>query len=275
MFRLQSVVSVIFFLFNRFKRSNLGMFQVLVLVLSLGFSISGLSQTGCDIDFSIGNDTLIDCNSSISLNATAGLDNYNWSNNQSGSSITVSSPGQYICTATVVSGINVVVNGDFSDGISGFDSDYDQGMGGAYGPLSLEGTYTVAANTQDTHNDFVFCYDHTTGDASGSLLGVNGANTPGQQVWSQTVAVQPDTDYMFSVWAMSAVASNPGTLNFSVNGDQVGNNLNLPFSTCNWQNFFVVWNSGTNTTADIAIENLNTLHWMTFRLYLFVHTPIL
>ncbi|MFZ6053314.1 PKD domain-containing protein [Halocola ammonii] len=259
MFRLQSVVNLFIPLFDRFEMPTLSILRMLFLLSCMSLSISGISQSGCNDNFTIGNDTLIDCNSSVTLNATPGMDSYLWSNNQNGSSINVSSPGQYSCTATVVSGTNVVVNGDFSNGISGFDSDYDEGMGGAYGPLSLEGTYTVAPNTQDTHNDFVFCYDHTTGDATGNLLGVNGANTPGQQVWSQTVTVQPNTDYMFSVWAMSAVSDNPGELNFSVNGNQVGSNLNLPFSTCNWQNFFVIWNSGASTTADIAIENLNTL----------------
>src|SRR5690606_8896089 len=152
--------------------------------------------------------------------------------------ITVSQPGTYWCISTDTLG-NVVVNGDFSQGQTGFQSDYVPGTGGSFGLLSLEGTYAVTSNSNNVHTNFAFCYDHTQGNASGSMLVVNGASAASQNVWRQIVNVQPNTTYIFSIWAMSVVSSNPGQLLFSVNGIPLGNTFTLSPTTCLWQQYSV------------------------------------
>jgi gliding motility-associated-like protein len=90
------------------------------------------------------------------------------------------------------------------------------------------------------------------------MLVVNGSSTPGLSVWEQTITVLPNTEYAFSAWAMTVVSSNPAQLSFSINGTQIGNTFNLSSTTCSWQQFSTIWNSGANTSATIAIVNQNT-----------------
>ena len=124
--------------------------------------------------------------------------------------------------------------------------------------LFRSGEYAVSSNANLTHTNFANCFDHTSGNASGSMLVANGSPIPDLKIWDQTVAVAPNTDYIFSVWATVVVPSNPGQLNFSINGNQIGETFELSPSTCNWENFFITWHSGTNTSAEISIVNQNT-----------------
>lgn len=222
------------------------------------FFNSSFSQT-CEMNFSIGNDTILYCEGSFALQATPEMDSYEWNTGSSESTITVSNSGTYSCTAKKL-GPNVVVNGDFSDGNIGFDSDYILGTspGGTYGPLSAEGTYMINFNSMYAHTNFVNCNDHTIGDYTGKMMVVNGAATTGVTIWEQTITVVPNTKYLFSIWANSVHIDNPGKFAFSINGQQLGTDLVLTSNTCQWDEFNDSWNSGTATTAVIAIENLNT-----------------
>lgn len=210
----------------------------------------------CDFEFSLGNDTTINCGSSLTLTAPDGYV-YNWSTGSITQSITISQAGTY-SVEVIETMESIVVNGDFSAGNTGFTSDYIYGTGGTWGILSNEGEYAVAANANNTHTNFANCFNHTTGNASGSMLVANGSPIPDLKIWDQTVAVTPNTDYIFSVWATVVVPTNPGELNFSINGDQIGETFELSPSTCNWENFFITWHSGAYTSAEISIVNQNT-----------------
>jgi gliding motility-associated-like protein len=205
----------------------------------------------------LGNDTLIPCGQTLQLTAPPSYSSYLWNTGSLQSSITVSQPGTYTVNANATLN-NIIFNGDFSLGNVGFTSDYIYGTGGTWGLLSNEGQFAIAANANQTHNNFANCFNHTTGNASGAMLVVNGASTPNTAVWSQTINVEPNTNYEFSVWAASVVSTNPGILSFNINGVQVGNTFTLSTTLCNWQQFFSTWNSGLATTAVISIVNLNT-----------------
>lgn len=70
--------------------------------------------------------------------------------------------------------------------------------------------------------------------------------------------VAQNTNYSLSAWATS-LGTPPATLDFSINGQNVGTSLPLPNNnTCTWSQFSNQWNSGTNTTANICIKNKNT-----------------
>ncbi len=167
--------------------------------------------------------------------------------------VTVSQTTSYVLTATAPDfGNNLVDNGDFEQGNAGFSSDY----GYSPGDLVPEGIYDVLDNPQDDHPGFAPCGDHTSG--SGNMMVVNGAGTPNQNVWCQTVPVTPNTQYVLVAWVTSVVASSPALLQFNINGTPVGPIFNAPGSTCTWQQFFQVWNSGGNTSATICIVNQNT-----------------
>ena len=152
-------------------------------------------------------------------------------------------------------GENAIINGDFSSGFTGFTSDYVEGTGGSFGLLSLEGQYAIASNASDTHNNFASCTDHTGG---GQMLVVNGASTINQEIWCQSITIAPNTDYAFSAWVTSVVSGSPAQLQFSVNGTNIGNIFNASPTTCQWNQFYEIWNSGTNTSIELCIVNQNT-----------------
>ncbi|MBC7774117.1 MAG: gliding motility-associated C-terminal domain-containing protein [Phycisphaerae bacterium] len=167
--------------------------------------------------------------------------------------VTVSQTTSYVLTATAPDySNNLVDNGDFEGGNSGFTSDY------LYSPGDLvpEGLYDVLDNPQDDHPGFAACDDHTSG--SGNMMVVNGAGTPNQNVWCETVSVTPNTQYVLSAWVTSVVAASPALLQFNINGIPIGGIFSAPGGTCNWQQFFQIWNSGGNTSATICIVNQNT-----------------
>jgi len=168
--------------------------------------------------------------------------------------VTVSQSATYVLSVTAADlNNNLVSNGDFESGNTGFTSDY----GYSPGNLVPEGLYDVLDNPQDDHPGFAACNDHTTG--AGNMMVVNGAGTPNVNVWCQTVAVNPNSQYVLSAWVTSVVASSPALLQFSINGSTVGPIFSAPGSVCNWLNFFQTWNSGASSSATICIINQNTL----------------
>jgi len=149
---------------------------------------------------------------------------------------------------------NLVVNGNFNQGDTGFDTDYNYDSGAAIGVLENE--YAIVSNSGLAHNQFADCDDHT-GDNPGNMMTVNGSGQS-NNVWCQTITIQANTEYLFSAWACSAVSQNPARLRFSINGIQIGNVYMASSSTCNWTQFSSGWTSTNATTATICIVNVNT-----------------
>src|SRR5262249_23725901 len=86
---------------------------------------------------------------------------------------------------------DLIVNGNFEAGTntSGFTTGYTVSPGFLDGPALVDVTKNPAAENQWWQpTNFG---DHTSG--SGFMLAVNGATTPNTPVWSQTVAVSPNT----------------------------------------------------------------------------------
>jgi gliding motility-associated-like protein len=159
---------------------------------------------------------------------------------------------KYFFTARTT-GTNLVANGDFSGGNSGFTSAYVYAN-----PNTTEGQYVVGTNPQAWNGGTSACGDHTTG--SGNMLIVNGAPDAGVNVWtSQTMSVGPNTNYAFSVWITSIYPVNPAVLQFSINGVPLGNPISPTANTCSWIQFYTTWNSGFSSTATISLVNNNTI----------------
>lgn len=147
---------------------------------------------------------------------------------------------------------NLVTNGDFSAGNSGFGSDYGFSPGNGQPPA----IYDVGTNPNAIHPSWTSFGDHTTG--SGNMMIVNGSETPKAQVWFESgITVDPNTVYHFSTWIASSYPVSPGMLDFSINGVAIGPTFTASTTTGVWQLFQASWNSGANTTADIALVNQN------------------
>lgn len=167
---------------------------------------------------------------------------------------TVSNTTTYSVLVRSLSPTNLVVNGNFNQGDVNFDTDYNYDSGASIG--ILENEYAIVTNSGQAHNQFANCEDHT-GDNPGNMMTVNGSGQS-NNVWCQTINIQPDAEYVFAAWACSAVSQNPARLRFSINGQQIGNVYMASSSTCNWTQFNANWTAGSATTATICIVNVNT-----------------
>ncbi|PKP05195.1 MAG: hypothetical protein CVU11_00625, partial [Bacteroidetes bacterium HGW-Bacteroidetes-6] len=150
-------------------------------------------------------------------------------------------------------GNNVIFNGDFEAGNVGFTTDYFYSSN-----LMPEGYYYITNNPNNTHPNFANCQDHTPAPGT-QMMVVNGAPVPNQDVWCQNVAVSPNTMYAFSTWVTSVHPTNPAVLQFSINSVLLGAPFTATTTTCDWNQFYEVWNSGASTTAQICIVNQNVI----------------
>ncbi|TNF30640.1 MAG: T9SS type B sorting domain-containing protein, partial [Bacteroidetes bacterium] len=204
-----------------------------------------------------GPDTTICIGESVQLTSSGGQ-TYQWSPAAGLSNTNVQNPiatplttTTYTVTVGQPTG-NLVFNGDFSQGNVGFNSDYIYSNN-----LIPEGRYSVVTSASAVHPSFVGT-GHTGNAPQDSFLVVNGAGTPNQNVWCQTVSVSPNTDYYFGAWVSTVVASSPAILQFSINGQVLGSPFSAPFNINNWVQFFQTWNSGNANTATICVVNQNT-----------------
>ena len=232
-----------------------------LIFILISIACNSFSQN-CNYLLDAGEDIMLCENGDIQINANLNATPFeiNWSpaplfNNPNSlvTTATISSPTLLQLSVKVLSDVNLVNNGDFSQGDMGFTSDYIYGTGGGVGLLSDEGQYAVASNAGDTHNHFSNCNDHTGG---GNMMVVNASGLP-NNIWCQTIMVEANSDYDFSAWITSVTDENPAELQFSINGDLLGNVFNASSSTCFWQQFAAQWNSASVTSAEICIVNSN------------------
>lgn len=213
---------------------------------------------GLDIDtLIVTNDTVVCKGQSVPLQALPAF-SYAWSPKAGLSDSTISNP---IATPALTTkyqlqsqkiGPNLVVNSDFSAGNTGFTSQYLYSLSGI-----PEGVYFVGTNSFPWHPFLNSNVDHTTG--TGNMLLVNGDTTFNVIIWQQNIAVVPNTTYIFSVWLQSIYSGNPAELQFSINGNQIGNIFNASPIEGIWQQFYTTWQSGAATSASISVINKDTI----------------
>ncbi|MGI4883986.1 MAG: Ig-like domain-containing protein [Janthinobacterium lividum] len=157
-----------------------------------------------------------------------------------------------VCTSGT--GRNLLVNPSFTDGNTGFTSSYtyQTTTSTPAGNLYAEGTYGVGSNARDYHNNFTGTGRTGTGD---NFMIVNGAANI-QKVYSQTVTVQPNRYYTFSVYATSVNGTSPAQLGFVINNESTSVVTTLD-GTTNYVKLSDVWFSGTSTSATFEIRDVN------------------
>ena len=99
--------------------------------------------------------------------------------------------------------VNLVYNGDFSGGDTGFGSDYTLNPQQGWDPA----TFTVTDDPALWHTAFVHLGDHTTG--TGQMFVGNGSTVPGSTVWqSETINVADGLDYYFEAFVSNVCCDN-------------------------------------------------------------------
>jgi CHU_C Type IX secretion signal domain len=178
-----------------------------------------------------------------------GADGYS-NNTELNPTVNVAQSTTYTLTSYSVPAINLINNGDFSSGVTGFSTDY------TYVSTSMmpEGRFAVINNPNLVHTRFATCKDHS---GNGNMMVVNGAALL-QKVWCQNIDITPGKTYIFQAWATSVIATSPAILQFSINGSLIGPPLNLSGGLCGWEKFYTTWDSGANSNVEICITNQNT-----------------
>lgn len=149
----------------------------------------------------------------------------------------------------------LLTNGNFEAGNTGFHSDYAYMVGNFWG----EGTYGVDDNPHDGHALFSAYGDHTSGQ--GLMMVVNGMGAENAVVWGEgAFNVLQNSDYTFSFWMASAHPASPAQLAARINGDWLSPVAAATSTTGQWTQYSYVWNSGSATSANVELINRN-LAW--------------
>ena len=153
--------------------------------------------------------------------------------------------------------INLIINGGFEAGNTGFTSDYefvsdpDPVLG-----LWENRTYTIASNTKVNHPWWL----DLTGD--GQMMVVNGSTGSSDVVWSQTVAVSPCTTYNFGASLLQQCcidawpddrSLNITILRFLINDTLIGIHTTTDFGV--WEALSTSWFSDDAALAKLEIRN--------------------
>lgn len=148
---------------------------------------------------------------------------------------------------------NLITNGDFEMGNIEFQSDYNTSCINGKMP---QGSYCISTVTDIYWPAWKPCSDHTTG--TGNMYVTDGAVNTDEKIWCQTVNVNQNTDYEFSAWLTTVLNQENAILQFAINTDPIGVPFQASSIECKWSEFFQIWNSKMNTSAEICITNQNT-----------------
>ncbi len=233
-------------------------FTYLIFFLSF-FSIQTIKGQGCVVA-NAGNNVLI-CPGTSTVIGTPAIVGYTYSwtpttglNNpliaQPIASPTVSTT--YTLTVTPKSR-NLAVNGDFENGMTGFNTGYGVFPNGIGCSSTIYGSISVATNPNAVQPSFCSKPDHSPNGTR--MLVVDGTCLANTIVWSETIPVFQNTTYFFSGFASNnsghTTCCDP-LLRVTINGTPVLQNFQLTSDCLLWQQFALQWNSGTSTTANIA-----------------------
>jgi gliding motility-associated-like protein len=149
-------------------------------------------------------------------------------------------------------GTELIKNGDFEQGDVLFSSDYYASCVPGTMP---QGAYCISENSGIYHAGWSDCADKK---GTGKMLICDGAIIANEKIWCQTINVDQNKTYAFSSWITSIFPQNPPIMQFSINGNLLGQEFQSNDTPCEWQEFFQKWDSGLNTSAEICIVNQST-----------------
>lgn len=164
----------------------------------------------------------------------------------------VNTTNTYTANVAFESNRNLVSNGDFEHGNSGFQSSYTYAADAAAFSTSggSQGKYSITSNPNSYDAAWTSCSNH------GLYLIADGALNAGVTFYSTTVIVNPYTDYAFYVDVANLVypAQNnyQPVLKFYINGE-LQQTYNMNTQACVWTTMRIVGNSGESNTMTFSI----------------------
>lgn len=126
---------------------------------------------------------------------------------------------------------NLIANGDFEAGNSGFSSDYTF----IPGPNSGAAQYTVGTNPNAWNGAFPAIGDNTSG--TGQMLIVNASTDTSQSFWAQDLAVEAGQQVDIELYATSLFNAAPPNIVVEIDGLAI-DNFSLASTTVGEWNFY-------------------------------------
>lgn len=167
-----------------------------------------------------------------------------------------------VFSLTTTSQANLLVNGDFEAGNTGFTSGYTFVPNNVTN--SAEGIYSVGANPTLVNAAFVTPSGISGAPVSnsplpgGQMLFVNGSSTP-TTVYSQTVSgLTVNTTYLFSGYLASLDNLGPAVLTITAGSTTLFSGLIAPLTAGTFSGFQTSFNSGASTSLTFSIVDTNT-----------------
>lgn len=164
---------------------------------------------------------------------------------------------------------NLVINGNFAAGDTGFTSDYADGTGTQNsllnaGPNQGAGYYAVGTAPSYYNPNWTYGPNSVPGDPAAEMLIVNGAGsgggarTGGPTVWQGTLSspLIVGQSYTMSALVASIYTVSQPTLTFNIGGSQIGSlTLLSPVSgAAVWQTFTASFVAGSGLPAFIDLD---------------------
>ncbi len=158
------------------------------------------------------------------------------------------------CLALPATAAELVINGGFESGNTGFTSTYffgGQDPGPYIGGTPLQGSYWISNNAGNIG------LTQPSG-STGKFMILDGAGS-GLAAWSETIAVVANSNYLFSYQAAQADgagSNNPATIQASINGVAVGTDLTPAYG--GFSTFSFLLNSGASTSLTLSLKDTVT-----------------
>lgn len=156
-----------------------------------------------------------------------------------------------VLLTTGANAAELIANGDFSAGNSGFASTY------SYQTYSAsDGTYYIGKNASSLCGCWANLDDHTTG--AGNYMILDGAQS-GLDFFNETFAIVAGTTYTLSFWAAQLGNGPAATITASFNDAILGTGL-TPGGTA-WEKYSFTFNSAFNgqvSSATIRLSDAGT-----------------
>ncbi len=170
------------------------------------------------------------------------------------------------CDKSKVSGPNLVVNGGFEDGNTGFYTDIscswnDPACSCHNNQWSEPDQYYIGTSpSENTPCGGRFQSAFVGSPRSGSMfMMVDGKGNHSPIVWEQEIAVQDSSYYYFETW-ITTIGTTPDTyarLRFVINGIMMPEVIDAPLTPGQWINYSQLWYSGV-TKGTITIQIIDT-----------------
>ncbi len=175
------------------------------------------------------------------------------------------------CNTCSYVGQNLITNGEFDSGNTGFTSDYIftsmSNMCGNYGIYGVGSRISQVGAPLGCNFGIWSVADRANTGGNFMLIDPSAATGVNDRIWAQTITVCPNTDYVFSVWTKNMYYSEATgysgvdpNFEFKINGSVLpGANFVMPrqpkADSIKWIKVQGTWNSGSSTTASLNIVN--------------------